>query len=55
MCWLQTLEEIVPQAGTADFMLPTQNWRGTQEMDAILPRLRYVYGDAKAGGSFSEG
>jgi 2-dehydropantoate 2-reductase len=50
-----TLEEIVPQAGTADFLLLTQNWSGTQEIDAILPRRRYVYGDAKAGGTFSAG
>lgn len=51
----QTLREIVPQAGTADFLLLTQNWRGTLEIDAILPRSRYVYGDAKAGGAFSGG
>jgi 2-dehydropantoate 2-reductase len=51
----QTLEEIVPQAGAAEFLLLTQNWRGTQEIDSILPRSRYVYGDAKAGGAFSEG
>jgi ketopantoate reductase len=51
----QTLQEIVPQAGAADFLLLTQNWRGTQEIDSILPPSRYVYGDAKAGGTFSEG
>jgi 2-dehydropantoate 2-reductase len=51
----QTLAEIVPRVGTADFLLLTQNWRGTKEIDAILPRARYVYGDAKAGGSFKEG
>lgn len=50
-----TLGEMVPQAGTADFLLLTQNWRGTAEIDAILPRSRYLYGDAKAGGTFSEG
>lgn len=51
----QTLEEIVSQAGAADFLLLTQNWRGTKEIDSILPRPRYAYGDAKAGGAFSEG
>ncbi len=51
----QTLRELVPQAGTADFVLLTQNWHGTAEIDAILPRSRYVYGDAKAGGTFSGG
>jgi 2-dehydropantoate 2-reductase len=52
---LQTLKEIVPRLGAADFLLLTQNWRGTEEIDSILPRPRYVYGDAKAGGKFSEG
>lgn len=52
---VQTLKEIVPRAGAAEFLLLTQNWRGTEEIDSILPRTRYVYGDAKAGGRFSEG
>jgi len=51
----QTLKEIVPRAGAAEFLLLTQNWRGTEEFDPILPRTRYVYGDAKAGGTFSGG
>ena len=51
----QTLKEIVPRLETARFLLLTQNWRGTEEIDSILPRLRYVYGDAKAGGKLSEG
>jgi 2-dehydropantoate 2-reductase len=51
----QTLEQIVPHEGAADFLLLTQNWSGTQVIDAILPRRRYVYGDAKAGGTVSGG
>ena len=51
----QTLQEIVPQACAAEFLLLTQNWRGTQEIDSILPAPRYVYGDAKAGGTLAEG
>jgi ketopantoate reductase len=51
----ETLKEVVPAAGDAAFLLLTQNWRGTAEIDPILPRSRYVYGDAKAGGSFSAG
>jgi ketopantoate reductase len=51
----QALGEIVPRAETADFLLLTQNWRGTKEIDSILPRSRYVYAHAKAGGTFSEG
>ena len=49
----QTLKEIVPRLGAAEFLLLTQNWRGTEEIDSILPRPRYAYGDAKAGGMFS--
>ncbi len=51
----QTLIEVVPGAGGADFLLLTQNWDGVREIDAILPRTRYIYGDAKAGGAFSRG
>jgi 2-dehydropantoate 2-reductase len=47
------LERLVPDVGQADFMLLTQNWRGTAEIDPILPHSRYVYGDAKAGGTYS--
>jgi len=52
---VETLKEIVPRAGAAEFLLLTQNWCGTNDIDPILPRAQYVYGDAKAGGSFSEG
>jgi len=52
---VETLKEIVPRAGNAEFLLLTQNWRGASEVDPILPRARYVYGDAKAGGTFCEG
>ena len=30
----QTLKEIVPRLGAAEFLLLTQNWRGTEEIDA---------------------
>jgi 2-dehydropantoate 2-reductase len=52
---VQTLKEVVPKVGAAEFLLLTQNWHGTEDIDTILPRSRYVYGDAKAGGTFSEG
>jgi 2-dehydropantoate 2-reductase len=52
---IQTLKEIVPHAGNAEFLLLTQNWRGVAEIDSILPRTRYIYGDAKAGGTISDG
>jgi 2-dehydropantoate 2-reductase len=50
---LETLKEVVPRVGSAEFLLLTQNWHGTCDIDPILPRSRYVYGDAKAGGTFS--
>jgi 2-dehydropantoate 2-reductase len=49
----EALTQLVPNAGQADFLLLTQNWQGTEAVDAILPRTRYVYGDAKAGGTYS--
>ncbi|MCC7359259.1 MAG: ketopantoate reductase family protein [Anaerolineales bacterium] len=52
---VETLQQIVPLAGEADFLLLTQNWGGTQAIDAILPPSRYLYGDAKAGGAFQNG
>ena len=52
---VETLKGIVPRAGAAQFLLLTQNWRGIAEIDPILPRTRYVYGDAKAGGTITNG
>ena len=52
---LEVLKQLVPQTGDADYFLLTQNWEGTESIDAILPPARYVYGDAKAGGTFKDG
>jgi 2-dehydropantoate 2-reductase len=49
---VEALKQIVPLAGGADYLLLTQNWHGTAEIDTILPQSRYVFGDAKAGGAF---
>jgi len=49
------LTQLVPQSGQADFLLLTQNWQGAKAADSILSRSRYVYGDAKAGGTYSAG
>ena len=49
---LETLKQLVPQTGNADYWLLTQNWDGPEAVNAILPPSRYVYGDAKAGGKF---
>jgi 2-dehydropantoate 2-reductase len=52
---IEALKQLVPLAGDADYLLLTQNWHGTAEIDAILPQSRYVFGDAKAGGAFQNG
>jgi 2-dehydropantoate 2-reductase len=49
----EALAQLVPNAGGADFFILTQNWRGTGTVDSLLPRARYAYGDAKAGGTFA--
>ncbi len=50
---LAALREVVPAAGDdAAYLLLTQNWHGTREVDASLSRDRYVYGDARAGGTW---
>jgi 2-dehydropantoate 2-reductase len=49
---LDTLKQLVPLTGNADYWLLTQNWDGVEAVNAILPPSRYVYGDAKAGGKF---
>jgi 2-dehydropantoate 2-reductase len=46
------LRQIIPYMEGADYLLLTQNWNGTAAIDSLLPQSRYVYGDAKAGGSF---
>ena len=45
------LRQIVPLTIHADYLLLTQNWKGTLGIGNILPPSRYVFGDAKAGGS----
>ncbi len=36
---VQTLKEVIPLVGAAEFLLLTQNWRGTNDIDPILPRV----------------
>jgi 2-dehydropantoate 2-reductase len=50
-----TLQQIVPKLGNANYLLLTQNWKGSKEIDGLLPRSRYLFGDIKAGGGFREG
>lgn len=48
------LAQIADQTGDADYLIFTGNWRGTREVDTILPRSRYVWGDPIAGGGFQD-
>jgi 2-dehydropantoate 2-reductase len=52
---MDALGQTVPQTHGAPHLLLTQNWRGTAEVEAVLPSNRFVYGDAQAGGTFAEG
>ena len=52
---MPTLKAIAPQLIAAEFLLLTQNWQGVGEIDLLLPRSRYICGDAKAGGTFLGG
>jgi len=48
----EVLQDIVPRFHHSDFLFLTQNWNGTAKVDEVLPRTRYAFGDAKAGGSW---
>jgi 2-dehydropantoate 2-reductase len=48
------LEQVSPQLPSASYLLLTQNWHGTEEVDHILVSAPYLYGDAKAGGIFRQ-
>jgi 2-dehydropantoate 2-reductase len=48
------LRQVVPALPHSDFLLLTQNWKGTGGIDEILPPSRYAFGDAKAGGSLHD-
>jgi 2-dehydropantoate 2-reductase len=49
---IDVLKQIVPLTPHANYLLLSQNWKGTIGIDDILDKSRYVLGDAKAGGSF---
>lgn len=52
---INVLKQIVPQTKHADYLLLTQNWHGTEEIEKIIAPTRFVFGDAGAGGSFEAG
>lgn len=48
------LAQVSPQLPSACYLLLTQNWHGTEEVDRILGSSAYLYADAKAGGIFRQ-
>jgi 2-dehydropantoate 2-reductase len=53
---VDALRQLEPQLGPrATYLLLTQNWQGTEQIDQILPRDRYLFGDAQAGGTLVDG
>jgi ketopantoate reductase len=49
------LQELVPLSGRAIFLILSGNWDGTECIDQILPRERYLLGYADAGGTIRNG
>jgi 2-dehydropantoate 2-reductase len=50
------LRTLIPcVGGEAIFLLMTSNWEGTAEIDALLPRRRYLLGYADGGGTVRNG
>lgn len=50
----QTLQQVVPVIKGPDYLLLTQNWQGTEQIDPLISPDHFIFGDAKAGGGFSE-
>lgn len=48
----EVITDILPRLPRTAVLFLTQNWEGTARIDAALPRARYIFGDAKAGGSW---
>jgi 2-dehydropantoate 2-reductase len=49
------LEVTVQVNRESPHLLLTQNWQGTGEVETLLRREHFIYGDAQAGGTFSDG
>jgi 2-dehydropantoate 2-reductase len=52
---LEALRATVPATAGAGHLLLTQNWCGVADIEQLLPRRQYIYGDAQAGGTFLDG
>jgi 2-dehydropantoate 2-reductase len=49
------LKTLVPVSGQAVFLIFSGNWDGTEFIDRLLPRERYLMGYADAGGTIRDG
>ncbi|HMK46101.1 MAG TPA: 2-dehydropantoate 2-reductase N-terminal domain-containing protein [Methanocella sp.] len=49
------LLELSPKLGKAQFLIMSSNWQGTDHIDRILSRDRYLLGYADGGGTYREG
>ena len=49
------LNELIPVSGWATFLILSGNWEGTECIDQLLPRDRYLLGYADAGGTIRDG
>jgi len=47
----EALKALVPASGQAVFLIFTGNWEGTEYIDRLLPRERYLLGYADGGGT----
>ena len=49
------LRQVGKQTGQADYLILTSLWGNLDVIDTLIPRERYLLGDALAGGTFREG
>jgi 2-dehydropantoate 2-reductase len=49
------LKTLVPVSGQATFLILSGNWEGTEFIDRLLPRDRYLMGYADGGGAVRDG
>lgn len=48
----EALRQLADKLSRTDYLLLTQNWYGTENIDRIIPQTNYIFGDAKAGGTY---
>jgi ketopantoate reductase len=51
----EALKTLIPASGKAVFLILSGNWEGTECIDQLLPKDRYLMGYADGGGTIREG